>query len=52
MFMLINIFAQTAQSLHPGGRYYPGQSPEPMISPDSTSKESTFSTGPATPHAV
>ncbi|KAF3388545.1 hypothetical protein F1880_003527 [Penicillium rolfsii] len=43
---------ETAQSLHPGGRYYPGQSPEPIISPDKTSKESIFSTVPATPHAV
>ncbi|KAJ5176414.1 uncharacterized protein N7482_002291 [Penicillium canariense] len=37
-------FRETAQSLHPGGRYYPGLSPDPAISSDSTSKEPTFST--------
>ncbi|CEO61144.1 hypothetical protein PMG11_05474 [Penicillium brasilianum] len=45
-------FRETAQSLHPGGRYYPGQSPEPTTSPDNYSKESTISTAPETASPV
>ncbi|KAJ5927771.1 hypothetical protein N7466_006727 [Penicillium verhagenii] len=40
-------FCETAQSLHPGGRYYPGQSPPPqdsVLESDSASKESPFLT--------
>ncbi|EPS34096.1 hypothetical protein PDE_09058 [Penicillium oxalicum 114-2] len=37
-------FRETAQSLHPGGPYYPGQSPEPAPSSDRASKEPAPST--------
>ncbi|KAJ5683222.1 hypothetical protein N7462_006387 [Penicillium macrosclerotiorum] len=45
-------FRETAQSLHPGGRYYPGQPRGPIIPPDSTSKDPAMSTLAAGSSAV